>query len=129
MNFALAERGGIRTPSFQETSLYREFVTIAFTTASFQNLQVKRHEVPRSSRKRKKWRKTLACSSPIPFLPRPGGCVRFRPREEHLRLDFGPPVIRTVAARPPKEDLLLNFIIGRPETYNSCYTVSKVSRH
>lgn len=37
---------------------------IAFTIASFRNPQVKRHEVPRSPTKPRKWRKTVARSSP-----------------------------------------------------------------
>src|ERR1700686_4270699 len=56
--------GGLKPPAFRKLRSTTEFVAIAFTTASFQNLRVKRCEVRRSPRKRKKWRKTVARSSP-----------------------------------------------------------------
>ena len=56
--------GGLKPPAFRKLRSTTEFVAIAFTTASFQNLRVKRCEVRRSPRKRKKWRKTVARSNP-----------------------------------------------------------------
>jgi hypothetical protein len=58
------EEGGLQPPAFRKLRSTREFVAIAFIAAGFQILLVKRREVSRSAKKPKKWRKTVACSSP-----------------------------------------------------------------
>jgi hypothetical protein len=60
----MAERGGLKPQAFQNPRFTKEIAAIPFTVASFQIARVKRYEVRRSSKKPKKWRKTVACSSP-----------------------------------------------------------------
>jgi hypothetical protein len=55
-------RGGDLNPRLSGTLILQG--KIAFTTASFQIERVKRREVLRSAKKPKKWRKTVARSSP-----------------------------------------------------------------
>jgi hypothetical protein len=47
-----------------QASFTREIAAISFTVASFQIARVKRREARRSPKKPKKWRKTVARSSP-----------------------------------------------------------------
>jgi hypothetical protein len=56
--------GGLKPQAFGNPHFTRQNVAIAFTTASFQIERVKRREVLRSAKKPKKWRKTVARSSP-----------------------------------------------------------------
>jgi hypothetical protein len=56
--------GGLKPQPFKNPRFTRVIAAIAFTTASFQTSMMKRREVPRSAKKPKKWRKTVARSSP-----------------------------------------------------------------
>jgi hypothetical protein len=49
-----------------------EIAAISFTVASFQMARVKRREARRSPKKPKKWRKTVARSSPTNMTREPG---------------------------------------------------------
>ena len=60
----MAERGGLKPQLFKNPRITSEIAAISFSTASFQFVCVKPYEVPRSSTKPKKWRKTVARSSP-----------------------------------------------------------------
>jgi hypothetical protein len=53
-NKDMAERGGLKPQPFSNPRFTREIAAIAFTTASFQNLRMKRCEVLRSGKKPKK---------------------------------------------------------------------------
>jgi hypothetical protein len=59
------EEGGLKPQVSRKHRFTREIAAIAFSTASFQTSRVKRREVPRSAKKPKKWRKTVARSNPI----------------------------------------------------------------
>jgi hypothetical protein len=58
--------GGLKPQVLRKARITRENAAIAFTTASLQFARMKRREVPRSAKKPKKWRKTVARSSPEP---------------------------------------------------------------
>jgi hypothetical protein len=58
------EEGGLKPQAFGNPRFTSENVAISFTTTSFQTSSVKCREVPRSAKKPKKWRKTVARSSP-----------------------------------------------------------------
>jgi hypothetical protein len=58
------EEGGLKPQVSWKARFTREIAAISFTTVNFQNSRVKRREVRRSRRKPKKWRKTVARSSP-----------------------------------------------------------------
>jgi hypothetical protein len=60
----MAERGGLKPQLLTKGYFKREIAAISFTTASFQIARVKRREASRSPKKPKKWRKTVARSSP-----------------------------------------------------------------
>src|SRR5450631_1081110 len=58
------EEGGLKPQVSRKPRFTREIAAIAFTTTSFQIVRVKRREARRSPKKPKKWRKTVARSSP-----------------------------------------------------------------
>jgi hypothetical protein len=60
------EEGGLKLQVLRKARITRENAAIALTTASLQFARMKSREVPRSAKKPKKWRKTVARSSPEP---------------------------------------------------------------
>jgi len=58
------EEGGLKPQVSRNARFAREIAVISFAYPRFQPAQVKRHEVPRRPTKSKKWRKTVARSSP-----------------------------------------------------------------
>jgi hypothetical protein len=60
-------RGGLKPQPFRSPRFTREITAIVFTTVNFQIARLKCYEVLRSARKPKKYRKTVARSSPRCF--------------------------------------------------------------
>jgi hypothetical protein len=89
MNALMAERGGLKPQVLCKPCFTREIAAISFTVASFQIARVKRREARRSPKKPKKWRKTVARTSPTESRIRPrqhllGRAWQFRRSDQDL---------------------------------------------